>query len=111
MKPVVGKVVSNKMQKSVVVAVERLTQHPLYPKFLKKTTKLMAHDEDNECNIGDQVRIVPSRPLSRRKNWIVSEILKKEHIFQAPSPDAQNSAAAAAAESGKQPEVAREEAK
>jgi small subunit ribosomal protein S17 len=55
MKTLLGKVVSNKMQKSVVVAVQRITQHPLYPKYVKKTSKIMAHDENNECKIGDQV--------------------------------------------------------
>ncbi|KAG6547246.1 hypothetical protein Mapa_011182 [Marchantia paleacea] len=115
MKSAVGKVVSNKMQKSVVVAVERLTQHPLYPKFLKKTSKFMAHDENNDCNVGDQVRITPSRPLSKRKAWVVSEIIRREHIFQAPAPGSQTTTATAAASSSaeaiKQPEAAQETAK
>eukprot|EP00246_Nothoceros_aenigmaticus_P004250 TRINITY_DN15702_c0_g1_i2.p1 TRINITY_DN15702_c0_g1~~TRINITY_DN15702_c0_g1_i2.p1 ORF type:complete len:119 (-),score=15.22 TRINITY_DN15702_c0_g1_i2:136-456(-) len=85
MKSAVGKVVSNKMQKSVVVAVERLTEHPIYRKIMRHTSKFMAHDEENACNIGDQVRIKSSRPLSKRKHWIVSEILKRERIYEIPS--------------------------
>ncbi|PKQ68316.1 MULTISPECIES: 30S ribosomal protein S17 [Raineya] len=73
----VGKVVSNKMQKSIVVAVERRVKHPIYGKFMKKTTKFMAHDEKNECNIGDVVRIMETRPLSKRKRWRLVEIIEK----------------------------------
>lgn len=81
MKTVIGVVVSNKMQKSVVVAVDHLFQHPKYPRFVKRTSKFMAHDETQECNIGDRVRLDPSRPLSKRKNWTVAEILKKAKFY------------------------------
>jgi len=65
------------MQKSIVVAVERRVKHPIYGKFMKKTTKFMAHDEKNECNIGDVVRIMETRPLSKRKRWRLVEIIEK----------------------------------
>lgn len=71
----VGRVVSDGMDKSVVVAVDRLVEHPLYKKTIRRTSKFMAHDEKNECRIGDQVRLEESRPLSKRKRWIVKEIL------------------------------------
>lgn len=73
----VGKVVSNKMNKSIVVAVERRVKHPIYGKFMKKTTKFMAHDEKQECAIGDVVRIMECRPLSKLKRWRLVEILEK----------------------------------
>ncbi len=73
----VGIVVSDKMDKTVVVRVDRYLLHPMYKKFVRKTKKFMAHDENNACNIGDRVRIVESRPLSRRKRWIVTEIIEK----------------------------------
>ncbi|CAL9110874.1 unnamed protein product [Musa textilis] len=122
MKPVVGIVVSNKMQKSVVVAVDRLFHHKLYNRYVKRTSKFMAHDEKNQCNIGDrvklleglvrlpsmlnvprcknhtnfnvlflflfflpQVRLDSSRPLSKRKHWVVAEILRKARIYVRPS--------------------------
>ncbi|XAR72525.1 hypothetical protein NMG60_11019194 [Bertholletia excelsa] len=85
MKPVVGVVVSNKMQKSVVVAVDRLFHHKLYNRYVKRTSKFMAHDEHNQCNIGDRVRLDPSRPLSKHKHWIVAEILKKARIYDPTS--------------------------
>ncbi|KAI3797265.1 hypothetical protein L1987_32520 [Smallanthus sonchifolius] len=88
MKSVVGMVVSNKMQKSVVVAVDRLFHNKLYNRYVKRTSKFMAHDEHNQCNIGDRVKLDPSRPLSKRKNWIVAEILKKAQIYTPPSPQA-----------------------
>ncbi|KAL6141248.1 hypothetical protein ACLB2K_059538 [Fragaria x ananassa] len=88
MKTVVGMVVSNKMQKSVVVAVDRLFHHKLYNRYVKRTSKFMAHDENDHCNIGDRVRLEPSRPLSKRKNWIVAEIVTKARIYQPPSPSA-----------------------
>jgi small subunit ribosomal protein S17 len=72
-----GVVSSNKMDKTVVVAVERKVQHPIYGKFLKKTTRFHAHDEKNECNIGDVVRIMESRPLSKTKRWRLIEIVEK----------------------------------
>ena len=73
----VGKVVSDKMDKTVVVAVERLVQHPLYKKAVKKTVKFKAHDENNESHIGDTVEIMETRPLSKDKRWRVVEILEK----------------------------------
>jgi small subunit ribosomal protein S17 len=69
-----GVVVSNKMDKSVVVSVERVLQHPLYRKLIKKTTKVVAHDEENRCQVGDEVTIVETRPLSKRKRWRIGEI-------------------------------------
>ena len=73
----IGVVVSNKMDKSIVVKVERKVKHPLYGKFVKKSTKFMAHDENNECNIGDMVRIMETRPLSKKKCWRLVEIVEK----------------------------------
>jgi small subunit ribosomal protein S17 len=73
----VGHVTSNAMQKSVVVAVDRLVRHPLYGKTVRRTSTFMAHDETNECRVGDKVLIVESRPLSKRKRWVVQEILEK----------------------------------
>jgi len=73
----VGRVVSNSMEKSVVVTVDRLVKHPLYGKTIRRTSKFMAHDENNECRVGDQVRIAESRPLSKRKRWIVTDIIEK----------------------------------
>jgi small subunit ribosomal protein S17 len=73
----VGKVVSDKMQKTVVVAVERLVRHPLYNKPVKQTTRFKAHDENNESHVGDMVKIMETRPLSKDKCWRVVEILEK----------------------------------
>ena len=73
----VGKVVSNKMQKSITVAMDRKVKHPIYGKFMNKTTKFMAHDEKNEAGIGDTVRIMETRPLSKSKRWRLVEILEK----------------------------------
>ncbi len=72
-----GVVVSNKMERSIVVAVTRKVKHPIYGKFMKKTTKFMAHDEKNDCNIGDVVRIMETRPLSKRKRWRLVEIVER----------------------------------
>ncbi len=72
-----GLVTSNKMEKSIVVSVERKLKHPKYGKFLKRTTKLMAHDEQNECNIGDRVRVMETRPLSKNKCWRLLEIIER----------------------------------
>ncbi len=72
-----GKVVSNKADKTIVVAIERQVAHPLYRKYFKQTTKVMAHDEKNECNIGDVVKVVESRPLSARKRWALVEIIER----------------------------------
>ena len=73
----VGLVTSNKMSKSIVVSVQRQIKHPKYGKFIKRTSKFMAHDEKNESNIGDTVRIVETRPLSKNKCWRLVEILEK----------------------------------
>jgi small subunit ribosomal protein S17 len=73
----IGVVTSNKMEKSVVVAVERKVKHPKYGKFIKKTTKFVAHDEKNESGIGDTVRIMETRPLSKTKNWRLVEIIER----------------------------------
>jgi small subunit ribosomal protein S17 len=74
---VVGTIVSNKMDKSVVVQVERLVKHPLYKKYIRRSNKYMAHDTENECQIGDRVLITESRPLSKVKRWRVSRIIEK----------------------------------
>lgn len=73
----VGVVVSNKMQKSIVVRVERREKHPKYGKFVKKSSKFAAHDENDECNIGDMVRISETRPLSKNKCWRLVEIIER----------------------------------
>lgn len=73
----IGKVVSNKMQKSITIAVHRKVKHPIYGKFVNKTTKFMAHDEKNEAGIGDTVRIMETRPLSKSKRWRLVEIIEK----------------------------------
>ena len=73
----IGKVVKNKMQKSIVVAIERKVPHPLYRKSIKRTTNLMAHDEKGEAGLGDMVKIMETRPLSRRKRWRLVEIVEK----------------------------------
>ena len=73
----IGIVVSNKMDKSIVVAVATKEKHPIYGKFVKKTTKFVAHDEKNECAEGDRVRIMETRPLSKTKNWRLVEIVEK----------------------------------
>ena len=72
-----GLVVSDKMDKSIVVVVERKVKHPMYGKFVKKTTKFIAHDEKNDCNIGDTVRIMETRPLSKNKCWRLVEIIER----------------------------------
>lgn len=72
-----GKVISTKMDKSITVAVERRLQHPVYGKFIKKTIKLTAHDENNTCSEGDKVKIMETRPLSKTKRWRLVEILEK----------------------------------
>jgi len=73
----IGKVVSDSMEKSIIVQVEYLVSHPLYKKRIKKSTKFMAHDEKDICRIGDKVKIAETRPLSKRKRWRVTEILEK----------------------------------
>jgi len=73
----VGLVVSNKMDKTITVAIERKVPHPIYKKYFKKTTKLLAHDAKDECNMGDRVKIMETRPLSARKRWRMVEIIEK----------------------------------
>lgn len=73
----IGVVASNKMDKTITVKVERKVKHPIYGKFVKKTTKFMAHDEKNECSIGDTVKIMEIRPLSKNKCWRLVEIIEK----------------------------------
>uniref|UniRef100_A0A832G5X9 Small ribosomal subunit protein uS17 n=1 Tax=Ignavibacterium album TaxID=591197 RepID=A0A832G5X9_9BACT len=73
----IGVVVSNKMDKTITVAIERRVAHPIYKKYFKKTTKLMAHDEKRQCSIGDKVKIMETRPLSKRKRWRLVEIVEK----------------------------------
>lgn len=73
----IGIVTSDKMEKSIVVSVERKVKHPKYGKFVKKTTKFVAHDEKNDCNLGDTVMIMETRPLSKSKNWRVVEIVER----------------------------------
>ncbi len=73
----VGVVVSNKMDRSILVAIQRKVAHPIYKKYFKKTTKLMAHDANNECTMGDKVKIMETRPMSKRKTWRLVEIVEK----------------------------------
>ncbi|MGI9542640.1 MAG: 30S ribosomal protein S17 [Cyclobacteriaceae bacterium] len=73
----IGKVVSNKMDKSITIAVQRKIKHPIYGKFIRKTSKFMAHDAKNDCGIGDTVKIMETRPLSKRKRWRLVEILER----------------------------------
>lgn len=73
---IIGRVVSNKMDKGVSVAIERLVRHPVYRKYIRRTTKVLAHDEDNACKEGDTVAIVECRPISKRKSWRVVEIVE-----------------------------------
>ena len=72
-----GRVVSNKMQKTIAVEIERLVKHPTYGKYIRRTTKLLAHDENGESREGDRVSITPCRPLSRRKSWRLVEVLER----------------------------------
>ena len=73
----IGKVVSDKMDKSITLTVDRKVKHPLYGKFVQKTTKLMAHDEKNECGIGDTVKVMETRPLTKNKRWRLVEVIAK----------------------------------
>ncbi|MEW5807254.1 MAG: 30S ribosomal protein S17 [Acidobacteriota bacterium] len=79
----IGIVVGDKMDKSVIVQVDRLTKHHLYQKYIRKRAKLMAHDERNECKMGDKVEIVESRPLSRKKRWRVRRVLERGTVVEA----------------------------
>ena len=76
-KEIIGKVVSNKMDKTITVSVERKVKHPKYGKFVKKTSKFKAHDEKNECNVNDIVRVMETRPLSKDKRWRLVEIVER----------------------------------
>ncbi len=78
----VGRVVSDKMDKTVVVAVETPKRHPLYKKTLKRSVKYKAHDENNQCQLGDTVRIIETRPLSRQKRWRVAEIITRREVVK-----------------------------
>jgi small subunit ribosomal protein S17 len=73
----IGTVISNKMDKTITVAIERKVPHPIYKKYFKKTTKLTAHDEKNECQLGDRVKLMETRPLSLKKRWRLVEIVEK----------------------------------
>jgi small subunit ribosomal protein S17 len=97
---VVGRVVSNKMDKSVTVAVERLIRHPVYGKFIRRTTKIIAHDETNACGEGDLVAIAECRPISKRKSWRVVEVVQS-----AAAPQAAAAGAAAAATASREAEA------
>lgn len=74
---VTGRVVSNKMDRTIVVAIERQVSHPLYGKYIRRTTKVVAHDENNECGIGDLVTLHASRPVSKRKAWILGAVVER----------------------------------
>jgi len=76
-KSLVGKVISNRMDKTIVVTIERTIKHPIYGKFIRRTSKCYAHDPENKCQIGDVVRIEESRPLSRKKRWHLVEVLDR----------------------------------
>jgi small subunit ribosomal protein S17 len=76
-KEIIGKVLRNKMDKSIVIGVERKVKHPMYGKFVKKTSTFMAHDEKNECNVGDIVQVMETRPLSKNKRWRLVQIVEK----------------------------------
>ncbi len=78
----IGHVVSNKMDKTVVVAVETAKRHPLYRKTFKRVVRYKAHDEDNKCSLGDKVRIIETRPLSRQKHWRVAEVTTKGEVVE-----------------------------
>lgn len=72
-----GSVISNKMDKTIAVRVDRVVRHPLYEKYIRRSTKILAHDENNECNEGDLVVIRPSRPVSKNKSWVLERIISK----------------------------------
>lgn len=76
-KEYVGRVISDKMEKTVVVAIDRMVQDPRYKKFLKRTNRLKAHDEKNDAHVGDRVKLIETRPLSREKRWVVVEVLER----------------------------------
>jgi small subunit ribosomal protein S17 len=78
----IGHIVSDKMDKTVVVAVEKLKRHPLYKKTFKRVIKYKAHDDDNKCRVGDKVKIIETRPLSRQKRWRVDEIIARKEVVE-----------------------------
>jgi small subunit ribosomal protein S17 len=82
-----GTVVSDRMEKTIVVSIERTVMHPKYKKYLKRRTRVKAHDESNQCQVGDRVRIVECRPLSRDKRWRVSEILQRARATMDEQPN------------------------
>lgn len=84
----IGTVISDKMDKTVVVQVETLTRHPLYKKVIRRRTKFKAHDEENKCRIGDVVKIMETRPLSKDKRWRVVEILRKKETVEVEPEEA-----------------------
>ncbi len=79
-KVLTGKVTSDKMEKTVVVEVQRVTRHPVYGKVIRSHKRFMAHDEQNECRVGDTVRILEARPMSRRKRWVVEAIVERAEV-------------------------------
>lgn len=81
-KVLTGRVTSDKMDKTVVVEVQRVSRHPVYRKVIRRHQRFMAHDEQNECRVGDVVRIVEARPMSRRKRWEVTEILERHEVVE-----------------------------
>jgi small subunit ribosomal protein S17 len=81
-----GVVISDRMQKTVVVSVERTVMHPTYKKFLRRRTRVKAHDENNQCHVGDRVLIVECRPMSRDKRWRVSKVLERARTIDAAQP-------------------------
>ena len=81
LKEKIGIVVSNKMQKTIVVKIESRFSHAIYSKIIVKTKKYLVHDENNECNIGDQVLIIENRPLSKKKHWILNKIISKSSLI------------------------------
>src|SRR5271168_4200173 len=83
-----GKVVSNKMDKTIAVSIERLVKHPMYGKYIRRTTKLLAHDANNECHEGDTVSIKPCRPLSRRKSWMLVRVIERGKVKKGEVYDA-----------------------
>jgi len=80
-KTTIGKVVSDKMEKTIIVRVDRRIKHPVYGKYITRSVKFMAHDEKNECSIGDKVKIIESRPLSAHKRWRLVEVIAKAEII------------------------------
>lgn len=87
----IGKVVSDKMDKTVVVEVETRVQHPLYGRFVKRTKKFKAHDENNQCRVGDRVKLMETRPLSKEKRWRVAEIITRAVDFGPPGREDETS--------------------